>query len=349
MPVNELKDVNNIESGDLEPGQRLTIPPNARGSAKARNTGKENDAATEQKEDNDTKESGKSNQGVKEAADTTKSSDETAKETTSSKHPEKNKEEQVGQDSASQQSGEGSTNTTNNQDNTKSEARTDHNKPSNNKKKEAKPAGTTDKPADKSSREQQQRSDQQEEKVETTLHSVNPGETLYSIAQQYGTTVEKIKQINNLSANNLAVAQELKVPDNREDVPQQGNQLPEEPSDDAKTVIIHVVKEGQTLYSISQNYNTSVDEILQANDNLETTQIETGQKIKIPDKEGKKNQSQEDTRQNKSSDKKTHTVKPGETLYSISQEYNVSVKKIKEWNNLSSNNLEVGQELRIKK
>ena len=41
----------------------------------------------------------------------------------------------------------------------------------------------------------------------------------------------------------------------------------------------------------------------------------------------------------------THTVKPGETLYRIGLKYKVSPDKLKKWNNLSSNNIEVGQKL----
>jgi murein DD-endopeptidase MepM/ murein hydrolase activator NlpD len=44
-----------------------------------------------------------------------------------------------------------------------------------------------------------------------------------------------------------------------------------------------------------------------------------------------------------------HTVKKGETLFSISQQYESSVKKIKQWNNLQSNNIAVGQELKVGK
>jgi LysM repeat protein len=46
---------------------------------------------------------------------------------------------------------------------------------------------------------------------------------------------------------------------------------------------------------------------------------------------------------------KTHQVQPKEGLYTISRKYNVSVEELKEWNNLSSNDLQMGQQLIIAK
>ena len=46
---------------------------------------------------------------------------------------------------------------------------------------------------------------------------------------------------------------------------------------------------------------------------------------------------------------KTHTVKKGETLSSISRKYGCTVSNLKKWNKLKSNNVKVGQKLKIKK
>jgi len=43
-----------------------------------------------------------------------------------------------------------------------------------------------------------------------------------------------------------------------------------------------------------------------------------------------------------------HFVQPGETLYSISRKYSVSVDQVKEWNRLTGNQIEVGQRLRVR-
>ncbi|PSR01445.1 MAG: hypothetical protein BRD50_08760 [Bacteroidetes bacterium SW_11_45_7] len=186
------------------------------------------------------------------------------------------------------------------------------------------------------------------------MHTVKAGETLFSISKQYGAEVKEIKQLNDLTSNDLAVGQELRVP--RKKAGQSGGQAssqepapPSEPPDDqAKSIVIHVVKEGETLYAISRNYNTSVDAIKDANGNLNASTIEVGQKIKIP-REKEKDAESQSNEPSSSSQKQTHTVQSGETLFSISQQYDVSAEQIKQLNNLSSNSLRVGQELLIEK
>lgn len=94
----------------------------------------------------------------------------------------------------------------------------------------------------------------------------------------------------------------------------------------------HTVKKGETLFSIAKEYNVQVQQIKKWND-LQSNEVEIGQTL-IVQKANPKNA-------------KTHTVQPSETLFSISKEYNVSIAELKAWNNLSSNNLQVGQKLRI--
>ncbi len=104
-----------------------------------------------------------------------------------------------------------------------------------------------------------------------------------------------------------------------------------------KTFIIHQVDEGETLFSLSRRYGASVALISQENPEAEGG-LKIGQKLLIPVvKKEKKNTSG-----------LVHKVKPSETLYSISRQYNVSTEDIKKWNKLSDNTISVGQELLIK-
>lgn len=97
----------------------------------------------------------------------------------------------------------------------------------------------------------------------------------------------------------------------------------------------HTVKESETLFSIAEQYGVEVSQ-LKAWNNLESNSIEVGQSLVIK-KPG-----------NSSDDGGiTHTVEPQETLFSISKQYNVRIAELKSWNNLSTNNLEVGQKLKV--
>jgi len=94
----------------------------------------------------------------------------------------------------------------------------------------------------------------------------------------------------------------------------------------------HIVKQGETLFSIAKQYDIEVEQIREWN-NLRGNELSVGQTLLVSAP---------------SSDSAiTHTVQRQETLFSISKQYNVSIAEIKSWNNLSSNNLQVGQELTI--
>lgn len=109
-----------------------------------------------------------------------------------------------------------------------------------------------------------------------------------------------------------------------------------------KFFILHKVEKGEGLYAIARRYKTSVDEIKNANPEAGEG-LKVGQIILVPfDRPA--------TKQPEPPKEAVilHVVKSGETLYSISRLYNVSVDQIKVKNKLSSNNLTVGQELVIK-
>ena len=97
----------------------------------------------------------------------------------------------------------------------------------------------------------------------TTNYSVKAGDTLYSIAKKNNTSINKIKQLNNLLTDSLAIGQNLKLP---------LTEYTEIPS----TTTSYTVKPGDTLYSIAREYNTTVNNIKTLN-NLITDLLTVGQ------------------------------------------------------------------------
>ena len=150
---------------------------------------------------------------------------------------------------------------------------------------------------------------------------VKKGDTLYSIANSYGTTVNKIMSLNNLNSSLLLIGQELLIPTD--------NSITE------TNYPVYTVVSGDTLYSISKRYNVSVDSIKALN-NLKSNLLMVGQRLQIPLDEV-------------TSSNFVYTVKRGDTLYSISNSYNTTVDKIMSLNNLNSTLLLIGQELLIPK
>ena len=146
-------------------------------------------------------------------------------------------------------------------------------------------------------------------------YTVVSGDTLYSIARRYNTTVSAIKELNNLTSDTLQIGQKLKIPNNIDE-----------------GYIKYTVVSGDTLYSIARKYNTTVDSIKRLN-NLTSDILKVGQILTIPT-------SSEDTYIN-------YIVVSGDTLYAIARRYNTTVGAIKVLNNLTSDILRVGQVLKI--
>ena len=155
----------------------------------------------------------------------------------------------------------------------------------------------------------------------TNTYIVQKGDSLYSIANKLGTTVSELKKENNLTSNTLQIGQVLRIP-SKEVYEGETN--------------IYTVKSGDSLYKIAQNNNTTVDEIKRLN-NLTSNILSVGQVLKLPTTSS----------ETPSSNTVDYTVKSGDSLYKIANQYNVTVDAIKRANNLTTNTLQIGQVLRI--
>ena len=159
-------------------------------------------------------------------------------------------------------------------------------------------------------------------------YTVKKGDTLYSIAKNYGVSVDTIVSDNSLKNNNLSIGQNIKIRTNTSLVEECFGEDYEIPS---TNYVSYTVKRGDSLWNIAKNYSTSVSEIINLN-NLSNANLSIGQVLKIPSSSNNTN---------------TYTVVRGDTLYSIARKFNVSVDSIKSKNNLTSNSLSVGQILKI--
>lgn len=161
-------------------------------------------------------------------------------------------------------------------------------------------------------------------------YTVAKGDTLYQIAKKYNTTVAEIKKLNNLSSNNLTPGQILKTPSIPKETPSTSNYY------------TYTIKKGDTLYQIAKKYNTTPEAIKTAN-NLTSNTLTIGATIKIP----KANSETSSTLPPSNANSDIYIVKKGDTLYQIAQKYNTTVAELKKNNNLTNNNLTIGQVLNI--
>lgn len=178
---------------------------------------------------------------------------------------------------------------------------------------------------------------------EGKIHVVQAGETLFSLYRKYGVSVEQIKEWNHLTDNNLRLGQRVIVGPVKEDKSEmEATEIKESVS--GKT---HRVQKGETLFSISRIYNVKWQDIKVYN-GLENNTLSEGQELGIPPSDIevlKKEEIVEDL--DTVSERKTHIVKPGETMYGIARKYGLSTEELIEWNKLMGPDLQVGQELAL--
>ena len=144
---------------------------------------------------------------------------------------------------------------------------------------------------------------------------VQKGDNLWSIANKFNMTVSELKNLNNLTNNLLSIGQVLKIKDS---------------SNNGKTT--YTVQKGDSLWVIANKYGITTEELKSYN-NLTSNLLSIGQVLKIP--------------QGKTSTENIYTVKKGDSLWTIANRYNTTVEKIKVLNNLTSNLLSIGQQLKI--
>jgi LysM repeat protein len=150
------------------------------------------------------------------------------------------------------------------------------------------------------------------------IHIIEKGESLYSLHKKYNIPLEVINKENPSVLDGLSIGEKIFIPlqkDIEVEVKTNGN------------FINHEVTKQQTLYSIANLYKVQQNEILAANPEI-SEGLKEGQVIRIPVKNIKQNTTEVKTLI-QSPQYKTHVVKKGETLYSLTKLYNTTVDSMK--------------------
>ena len=118
-------------------------------------------------------------------------------------------------------------------------------------------------------------------------HTVQKGETLYSISKKYSTTVQSIADANKIDGTDIKIGQKLVIPKKNGAVQAKTNDsaLKNDSKIDSKTekkIQTYTVKKGDTWYAIARNFSVSVKQLYELNGTDEKSGLKVGQKIKIP-------------------------------------------------------------------
>lgn len=167
-----------------------------------------------------------------------------------------------------------------------------------------------------------------------TTYKVKSGDSLWSIANKFNTSVDKLKSLNNLSSNVIFPNQSLKV----------SGTSSSNTSSNTSTGTTYTVKSGDTLSGIAARYGTTYQKIMSLN-GLSNFNIYPGQKLKVS---GTASTGGSNTSGNTSSGSTTtYTVKSGDSLSAIAARYGTTYQKIMSLNGLTNFNIYPGQKLKV--
>lgn len=199
--------------------------------------------------------------------------------------------------------------------------------------------------------------------IPAEYHRVKKGETLSSIAEKYGISIAELRDKNGIKGSKLKLKQQLKVKDqetillvepinslatntNNETANPHNTEISTSENESDNLSITHVVKKGETLFSIANTYKLSVDELEKIN-NLKSNSIKFGQKIKISKSDITKSETPKATNQESAKKTALYKIKKGETLLSIAKDNNLSLEEIKAINGFKTSKIIVGQEIKL--
>ena len=163
-------------------------------------------------------------------------------------------------------------------------------------------------------------------------HTVAPEENVYRIAQKYDITTEDIYKYNPDAKNGVQVGTKLVIPIYDGSIPQKDNSA----SNSAVTFLSHKVEKKETLYSLSKQYDVTVEDIKRYNKQLYAKELQNGETIQIP---VFSTRTVEVTRPQASvpakvpiSKTREHIILPKETKYGIARKYGMTVSELEAMN-----------------
>lgn len=178
------------------------------------------------------------------------------------------------------------------------------------------------------------------ERLAWDRHKIQSGESLGVIADQHNTTVAVLRQANQMQSNTIRAGNHILVPapqgkagDNtseqaRQNTPRGGKKL------------TYQVQPGDSWWKLSRQYQVNISELTQWNGKAPSDTLQPGEQLVIW-QPGAEEQARESRRIH-------YTIRDGDSLWKISQQFNVSVADVREWNDLSHRTLlRPGQQLKL--
>jgi len=185
----------------------------------------------------------------------------------------------------------------------------------------------------------------EKDRMQWQRHKISRGESLGGIAKKYHTTVAILKKTNTLSSNTIRAGSHLMIPTSVEkvnDLANQGQLAKQQQTNTAEKgqKITHVVKKGDTWWDLALTYKVDVRDLATWNGKAPKDTLSLGHKLTV--------WSGQDLSGTTAMKTVSYQIKSGDSLWKISQQFNVSVAQVREWNGLSKQALlKPGQKLTL--
>jgi membrane-bound lytic murein transglycosylase D len=190
------------------------------------------------------------------------------------------------------------------------------------------------------------------ERINWVRHKIKSGETLSHISQKYRTTIPLIREVNNIRGNQIRAGKYLMVPTatrslNTYSLSQQSRISAIQNTNRSGTKKFHIVRPGQSLWSISRTYGVTTQALAKWNGIAPIDTLSVSQKLVVWTRPSLSQpvSLKHSTRSN-ALHALRYTVRKGDSLYLIANRFNIKVSDIKRWNQIGKY-LQPGQKLKL--
>src|SRR5690606_27952458 len=174
-------------------------------------------------------------------------------------------------------------------------------------------------------------------------YKVKRGDSLSEIAEKFGVSLNQVKKWNNISGNHIVAGKTLKIYNSTKT-----SSYGDNTSKNSSNINYYRIKPGDSIGSIAEKYGVKISDIQRWN-SISGNKILAGSTLKIYSDSNINDIPNETTKSTKNvkSNQQSYTVKTGDSLYSIASKNKTTVAKLKSLNNLNTNKIQAGQQLRL--